>query len=86
MQMWGDEKAMMAYLSGLPINAVQNGLERRIRKARLLPGFFVILESGTHALRPKVKGVAERLMDSLKTITTGHEDLTDMSATAQPSI
>ena len=68
-------RGQKSHLSSLAVDAVEDGLEGRIRKAGLGARLFVAFETAAHALRAVVEGVAEGLMDGLQTFATGHEDL-----------
>jgi len=66
---------MQSHLSCLPIDPVQDRLEGRVGKATIGNGFLVVFEAGTHAFGSIIKRISERLMDSLKTVATGHKHL-----------
>jgi len=68
-------RGQKSHLSSLAVDAVEDGLEGRIRKAGLGARLFVSFETAAHALRAVVEGVAEGLMDGLQTFATGHKDL-----------
>lgn len=47
----------------------------RTTKAALLSGFYIVLVSLTKPFRPKIESVPKWFMNTIKRLTTGHEDL-----------
>src|SRR4051812_5991726 len=62
-------------LGVLSRNPVKNSLVGAVSISALLSGLFIVLISWIEALRAEVPSVAERFVDALEGVPTGHENL-----------